>query len=372
VSLKTEVQILGDASSLERATKKAGKDLDKFGKKTKTFSAGMKGMLGGVLAGVSLGAIVNYGRESVKAAVDDNKAQGLLQLGLKNTTKATAAQRAGVEDLIQSMQMQYGIADDELRPAYQKLAASTHSVTKSNELMQIALDASAATGKPLNTVIMQLGRAYNGNVKALDKLIPGLSKAKDPIQALARATTGAAAEVKANNPMAVLDIAAQNIQEQVGNALLPKLQEFSDYLSSPQGTAAVKAWGDAFSWVAEQLTNIIGALTGDINSPLLQALNQIGQTSYYISQTMVPGSPYFLNPIAAAEASQKTGYQIAHPELYNNTNQSGDVYQNMQNGTQNFNIVIQQHTNTMTPEQLATLIKQGMGKYGGNWSNWGK
>jgi hypothetical protein len=71
-----------------------------------------------------------------------------------------------------------GVADDQLRPALSRLALSTGSVSKAQELLSLALDISTQTGKPLEGVANALGKAYDGNTAALGRLGIGLTAAE--------------------------------------------------------------------------------------------------------------------------------------------------------------------------------------------------
>ncbi len=63
-----------------------------------------------------------------------------------------------------------GVADDQLRPALQRLAVSTKSTEEAQKLLTLALDISKASGKDLETVTNALGRAQDGNVTSLGRL----------------------------------------------------------------------------------------------------------------------------------------------------------------------------------------------------------
>ena len=67
---------------------------------------------------------------------------------------------ASVEKQILQTSLATGVTDDQLRPALQRLSLSTGDVTKSQELLNLALDISQATGKSLDTVANGLGKAY--------------------------------------------------------------------------------------------------------------------------------------------------------------------------------------------------------------------
>ena len=104
------------------------------------------------------------------AAIDDAKAQEQLALALQNSTGATAADVEATEEFISAISTATGVADDELRPALANLARGTGDMVRSQELLTIAMDVQAATGKDLESVTMALVKAENGQYDALKKL----------------------------------------------------------------------------------------------------------------------------------------------------------------------------------------------------------
>jgi len=120
-------------------------------------------------------AVLNYAKKSVRAAADDQKAQQQLALALKNVGLERDA--ASTEQYISRLETEFGILDDLLRPAYQRLAIATGNSAESQRLLNLALDISASTGKDVGSVTTALSRAYLGNNTALTRLGVGLSKA---------------------------------------------------------------------------------------------------------------------------------------------------------------------------------------------------
>jgi hypothetical protein len=363
VSLKTEVQILGDASSLERATKKAGGSLDKFGKKGKSFASGMKGLLAGAVAGLSIGAISSFAETSIKAAIDDNKAQKILALSLRNTTKATDAQIAGAESLIAQYQATYGVLDDELRPAYQKLATSTHSTTKANQLLKVAMDTSAATGKPLAVVAQAIGNAFNGSTGALNKLIPGLKDAKHPIDKLKKAFDGAAEIAAKEDPYKVFQANMANVEEAVGNALLPKLQEFSTWLTSPDGLTAINQFSDALVTVATSAAQAANSIGDVVSRAQGFAQNSTGTNlKNMFLGSWVPNYKPESDVVNKRNRLISSGTKNWTP-LSGGIPQSNMVSRNSYNQVINIQITPKVEAK-MRAEEIAAEIKKGMRLYG--------
>src|SRR5262245_491715 len=183
-----------------------------------------------VPAAIALGAIAVAGASAAKAAAEDAASQEHLAGVLERTAGATAAQVAATEDWISKVSLATGTADDELRPALEKIVTATGDVSKAQDLMTQALDISAASGKDLDTVSTALAKGYQGNTAALAKLVPGLSKgAKESknftviMDELADKTGGAAARAAdtATGQYKILTNQMGELQETLGAALLP-------------------------------------------------------------------------------------------------------------------------------------------------------
>ena len=128
-----------------------------------------------VPAGLAIAALGAVAFDAVKAFAEDEAAAEKLGLTLQNVTYATDAQIASVEQFITKTSMAAAVADDELRPALDKLVRGTGDVAQAQDLLTLALDISAGTGKDLGAVADALSKAYNGNFTALKKLDPALA-----------------------------------------------------------------------------------------------------------------------------------------------------------------------------------------------------
>lgn len=212
-------------------------------------------------------------------ARDDEKAALQLASSIRASTKATDQQIASVEQWIDTVQRATGVADDELRPAYARLIRSTRDFDKAQRLLRVALDVSAATGKPLKTVVEALGKAYDGQNRGLMALGLGYDKAQlkamsfEKIQAdLEKRFSGAALE-KANTyegVMARFAITVDELKESLGMALLPYLKKLAEYGIQIADAFGREGVGGAF----RELQYILKTLIYDENGQL----NQAGQT----------------------------------------------------------------------------------------------
>jgi len=222
----------------DKGTKQATKDIAKMEKKFGDFANKAAKSFG--LAALAAGAFaVKVGFDAVKAATEDQKSQALLANSLRNTVGATDAAIAATEAYITQMQAEFGVADDQLRPALAKLAAVTGSVTKAQTLMGVALDIAASKNISVEQASALVSKAYGGNIGALKKLFPQISaatvKSKDfagAMQEISKETKGAAAAA-ANTfagQMERIKLAFGEASESLGYKLLPQVKAFADLI----------------------------------------------------------------------------------------------------------------------------------------------
>lgn len=187
-----------------------------------------------VPAAAALAGVTAVIGSAVQAAIEDQAAQASLARQIKASTKATDKQIASVEDYIKSLGQSVAVSDDEARPALQALIVATKDVTKAQDLLNVAIDISAGTGKDLATVSDALAKAYAGNMRGLQALSPELkTMIKDGAsleEVLATLETnfggaGKAAADTAAGGMKKLGIAFNETKESVGMAFLPIMQK---------------------------------------------------------------------------------------------------------------------------------------------------
>jgi hypothetical protein len=205
--------------------------------------------------------------DATKGAIEDAAAQDLLANNLRKTTGATDAQIAATEDWISTQGQLLGVADDQLRPALAKLSRATGSVTKAQELATQAMDIAAATGKPLESVVSALEKAYGGNMTALGRLAPEYRQlikdgaSFEDVMAKLGKTTGGAATDAANTAAGQfgrMKLALDETKESVGAALLPAIQAILPYLTKFATWASANP--KAFLAVAGAIAGISAAI----------------------------------------------------------------------------------------------------------------
>lgn len=265
-TLKLEIlaetkQFVADMKNSETQVEGFGGKMEKFGK-----------VAAAAFAAAAAAAVAYAGKlaiEGVQAAIEDEAAQNRLANALKNVTGATNSQIKAVEDQILQMSLAYGIADDQLRPAYQRLATATGSLEESNKALGLALDISAATGKSVEAVANALAKAYEGNTGALGRLGIGLSTAEmkslgldGTMQKLAE-TFGGAATVQANTlegQIARLKVTFDEAKESVGQGLLPIVKSLMDYFVNTLIPKFIEAKDKAIAPIIQAFKDNEGAM----------------------------------------------------------------------------------------------------------------
>ena len=248
--------LAADIDGLQKGLKQADKEIQGFGDKANDF-----GKKVGAAFAVATAAAAAYATklavDGVRSAIEDEAAQLRLASALKTATGATDAQIKATEDMILKTSLATGVADDQLRPAMQRLAVSTKDTGEAQRLLSLALDISKGKGIELETVANALGRAQDGNTTALGRLGLGLSKAElstlsfTEVQQRLSDLYGGAAAANAETFQGKIDrlkVGFDEAKESLGVALLPEIEKFITYLNDSG---------------IPTLNNFIEGLTGD-------------------------------------------------------------------------------------------------------------
>lgn len=246
------VDLYGRDISASKALKSVGTSAEKLGHKLNDMSNRViKGM---AVAAAAAGALaVKIGVDAVKAAAEDSKSVALLEKQLKNSVGATREQIAAVEDYISVQQKRVGLDDGKLRAAFGTLTRATGNVTKSQKMMNDALDISAMTGKDVGTVSLALAKAYTGNFGALTRMGISIDKATlktkdyDKIMSVLRQNTKGFADKEAatfDGRVRIMRVRLDEVKESLGYALLPIVERFAKYLGD-ELIPKLEKWIDA-------------------------------------------------------------------------------------------------------------------------------
>ena len=231
-------------SFADKGISAAEKAFGKFGKTGVAVGAAFAATTAVVVAGLT---------KAVSAAIEDQKSQALLAKQLENTTGASRLTIAATEEFISQMQFATGVADDALRPALGSLVRATNDLAIGQDLLGLAMNISAGTGRDLESVSLALGKAFNGNLAGLTKLgialDPNIIKTKNfgLAQAELNKQFGGAAAAAANTyegQLKRLGTVWTELNETIGYAILNNIY-VKDAIGLLPGAAAaaIKAFG---------------------------------------------------------------------------------------------------------------------------------
>ena len=217
------------------------------------------------------------GFSAVKAFAADDKAAQTLSRSLNNLGLAYAD--PAIKTFIGDLEKQFGVLDDQLRPAFQRLLTTTGDVAKSQSLLRTSLDLAAASGSDVVSVAGDISKGYVGQTRALAKYGLGLTQAElkamsfEEIQARITDLFGGQAQVSADSYSGSLDkisVAAANATEIIGKGLVDALGDaggaggLAGSLSGIIKLATVIS--DLFVGIGRTIT-AVGAFFGDGLSP---------------------------------------------------------------------------------------------------------
>jgi hypothetical protein len=293
-----KLSILADVDNLKKGLTEANTETEGFGGKLDGFGkkAGLAFAAAGAAALAYAGVLLVDG---VKSAIEDEAAQAKLATTLKNVTGATDATIAATESWISNMGLAFGVTDDELRPAYERLARATGDVGEAQKLATLAIDVAAGSGKSLEAVSNALGKAYEGNSAGLAKLGIGLSAADlktmslDEVTKLLAETFGGQASEKANTfagKMDRLKLAFDEGKETVGafvlDAITPLLTIFTDKIVPIITTLSTD--------IGEKLSPVFTKLAAFFKDTLIPGLTALWD---YLNKYIIPIFKVTLTPV---------------------------------------------------------------------------
>ena len=264
---KVKITFDADLDELKKGVKSATGEVQGFGDRVADF--GKKAALAFAVAGA---AVTAFAVSAVKAAAEDQAAQKKLTDTIKATTDATAQQIAGIDRYVTKTSIAAAVTDDQIRPALARLARSTGDVQESQDLLALALDLSAASGKSLEVTTNALAKSHEGSNTALKKLGLGLDEnylktaSNDQIVKDLTATYGNFSENQAKTAEArfrSMSIAIQESKEAIGAALLPVAERLATFV---------------LETLIPAIDGFIGGLTGD--SGLKSSLTESQKNMY--------------------------------------------------------------------------------------------
>ena len=267
-----------DSTGIVRADKSIGK----LQKSVKNFSR----VLGGV-------AIAAFAKKSLAAFAADEVAATRLTMAVKNLGLEFANPQ--ITKYIENLEKTSQVADDLLRPAFQRLLQQTGSLAKSQSILNTAIEVSAGTGLSLTSVSEDLAKAYYGQTRSLKKYSLGLTEAELKAKSFSeiqdilnnKFTGSNAAYLNTYaGQLGILSLAWSNLQENAGKALFTLAGASGDQSSGARRLGGLlDAFGAGSIEIAKLLNNAATAFG--------QAYFGVGTQRPDAVRSAVPGQELF-------------------------------------------------------------------------------
>jgi hypothetical protein len=280
------------------------------GKATNALDKGVKRLGASIAAVFGTQQLLRFAKNASKAFIEDEKAANRLAIAVKNL--GLEFQTPRIERFISDLSVMSGVADDQLRPAMQRLLQTTGSVAKAQELLTQALDISAGSGIDFETVANDLSMAYVGQTRGLRKYSLGLTQAElktmsfaDVQERLNKQFSGANAQFLTTyaGKLQLITTAAGEASEKIGGALVDSL-------------ISVFAAGDVTKFVT-QIDTLATKIANVVNSVVFGFQKLYILTSdRAILASLNPFDDYEKNALAAIEAAEKAAkFRLNAPSM---------------------------------------------------------
>lgn len=204
------------------------------------------------IAMVGLGAVFGVvGYESIKAAIDEEKAMALLQTAIKDTGQNFQAALPYINQTKNAL-VQLGFHDNETAATLAKLTAATGNVKVAMGAMNVVADLARFKQISLADAGDLIARSSTGQARglrdlgiALGKNIDKNASLADILKAVEDRTKGAADAFSKTSAgkLAIFSAELDQLKENIGFGLLPALNKFVDYMNKTGLPALEKFFG---------------------------------------------------------------------------------------------------------------------------------
>ena len=288
-----------------------GKALKQGSKDISVFEKGIN-KLGKSLAGAfAVEQIIAFGKSSLKAFSENEASAVKLAKAVDNL--GLSFSNPEIAKFVSKLSEQSGIVQNDLRPALQSLLTTTGDVTKSQTLLQNAIDISRGSTVDLSTVAYDLSQAYVGNYKGLKKYELGLTNAQlktagftGIMEALNKQFSGASAAYLDTyaGKMDILKTAADETKITIGKGLVDALMTLAGTTTVDDLTTSMNNAAKATASLIVQTARLIKDLSAPVNW-VASSMGWIVTHTQKFVDLVVAGDPSgFMKP----KASAATGY----------------------------------------------------------------
>jgi hypothetical protein len=254
----------------------------------------LKGAAGAAFKAIAAGAVAAaaavtaFTIGAIKGAMDDEKATIRLNAALKARGQNLDTLGPKINEQIKAME-RLGVTDDEVRDGLEvgsRFFKNQNTLLKANAT---AANIAAATGKPLATVMLALGRGTQGSTRALAGLgieVEKGAKAQDILTAANQKYAGVAEEIanSTSGKFAAAQITLNEKVEEFGAKFLPAVNEALTFFTEkilPLVTPALDFLGEIIFNVGNAfagkggIVESVGKVVGPLIEDLMPAIGEI-------------------------------------------------------------------------------------------------
>jgi hypothetical protein len=239
VARRIEVDIIGDASSLQKTFRQTAAGTQKFehsmtsslGRVNESFKGLAKTALLSTGAFVGVAGLAEGFKTVVGAAEGAEVAQRSLGAQLKANQESFRVNQAAIDKAGLSLS-KYGFTIKDSEEALTVLDRATGNISRSIQIQGVAANVAAARNKTLSWAALILGKAYDGQTASLKRLGVELPKGAKGMQAINVVAQKFAGQAAANaTSLKAFHAALFNTEVIIGRALLPTFNRLLDRLT---------------------------------------------------------------------------------------------------------------------------------------------
>lgn len=274
-SVRIHTEVTGNAPKEINSVKDAWTAFQKKGKEGLGLGVGLAaGAAGFALLDGAISKTTEFLTDSVAKAREEEAGIAKLDTALRANVKGWDGNRDSIERVIAARE-KLAFSDGEQRDSLALLVARTHDATKALDLQGIAMDFARLKGVDLATSSELIGKVYGGNLGLLQRYGIAVEKGATSTEALATIQKLAAGQAKAFGDSAEgaaqgAEIAIEDLQEEIGQGLLPVVKEVATTVRDDlvpalqdgvkfvkENQDAIEFLGDAFGQLVDPVGNSI-------------------------------------------------------------------------------------------------------------------
>jgi septal ring factor EnvC (AmiA/AmiB activator) len=245
------IRIIGESKQFSASLKKSEDDLNRFGKKTSSVSKGLQ-----VAGAAIVGSAIAIGVSAIKAATEGQKANAQLQNSIKNVGGSYQQYKKQIDETSDRL-ANFGFENDDVEKSLAALTRVTKSPTVAIKEMGLAADIARGRNIDLASATNILIKVESGHVGALGRLgiatkdATGKTLSHDAAIRKLTELYGGAAQANAGTfagKMEALSAKTKNLEEKLGNALIPVIEKTVSVLLS--GAQKLQAFNEATGGLA--------------------------------------------------------------------------------------------------------------------------